>query len=83
MLELRPYKSNRTYYITLFNEYTKLSLTLLLILFTDYVDQSVSNVAGNVFIVITLANVCVNILVIGEPLMTKQLAKLHLLLKKR
>ena len=78
LVSVKPYKERLDYYKDLFNLLTKLFLTYLLIVFTDFVDPSISDSGGNQFLYVVLANIGVNLLIA----IILPLSKILLFLKK-
>ena len=63
LVSVKPYIEKLNYYKDLFNLLTKLFLTYLLILFTNFVDLSISNSGGNQFLYVVLVNIGVNLII--------------------
>ena len=63
LVSVKPYSDKLNYFKDLFNLLTKLFLTYLLILFTNFVDLSISNSGGNQFLYVVLVNIGVNLVI--------------------
>ena len=69
LVSIKPYREKLNFYKDLFNLSTKLFLTYLLIVFTNFVDLSISNSGGNQFLYIVLVNIGVNLIIaLIEPI---------------
>ena len=63
LVSVKPYSESINHYKDLFNLLTKLFLTYLLIMFTDFVAQKISDSGGNQFLYVVLVNVGVNLII--------------------
>jgi hypothetical protein len=61
LVSVKPHEERVNHYKDLFNHSSKLFLAYLLIVFTNFVDQSVSNSGGNQFLYVLLVNIGVNV----------------------
>jgi hypothetical protein len=77
ILQLRPFKSTVKTYLELFNLCTQLALCYLLLLFTDYVDTDVQQMAGNWFVYVFLTNIAGNLAIYGLPVRDRAVLKVR------
>lgn len=75
ILQVRPFKKTAKAFLELFNLCTQLVLCYLLLLFTDFVDREVQQLAGNWFIYVLLTNIAGNLALYGLPLKDKAVLK--------
>lgn len=62
-MSVKPFRERINFIKDLFNLLTILFLAYLLILFTDFVDQKISDSGGNQFLYVVLMNVGVNLII--------------------